>query len=973
VNRWWRDVGEILSRRTSLVLGVTVAVAVVLATGLPRLDFATGQDSFLDADSAAARDNERYQDAFGGETMVVLFTLDEGRTIVDLFTPANVAQLEEIEATLSADATFSSVVTPLIALTWTQDLVTSGTASAILARGAEREPDPAAVELRRQSDLLTVVRAGAAGAPDLANPEWVRFLLFDNAGFTVAEDGTPVPPPDTDLVVRPALQSFFPDRTHSILAGVVQGNASLDQLAEATAAVETAFAGRTFDNATVIVTGTPTFLTDINDYLQGGMMTLGAIAVAVMVVVLLLVFRVRWRLLPLAVVLLGVAAAFGLFGYLGIPLSLVTISGLPILIGIGVDFAIQIHSRVEEECVVDRDRSPFAATLDRLGPALVAATVAAALAFLVMLISKVPMIRDFGVLLAIGIVMLLLVGIVVPMAVLGARERRRNTLQLGRARAIEYVIAKLGAAPPWFALPFVALALVVPIVGLIVEDGVPIESDPINWADPDSESVVNARTLEAEAGFATTLGVFVETAGFERNGIYTDQLAAFTHDLVRAELGQHPELVRASSLVMTVSYLLEVPGATVLPPLGEDLLAAWTVAPPAVQRLLVSEDGNAANVLFQVGPSSLEDRALVVSDIEASIADPGDGARLPDNASATPAGLAIVGVGLLDNLTANRALLTITALAVVALWLVIRFASLPRALLAMVPISFAVGFSSIVVWALDITLSPMTTVSGPLVIATCGEFAVLILDRYLEERRDNGHDPVVATGVASIRTGRAFTASAFTTVGGFGVLMFAPLPLLRDFGAVVTLNVAVALLSALIVLPPLLRVADARGLVYTLGEPPLLARRRATVAAGAALAVVSVTALGFGLADADEEDREVLTVPATDQPAVLTTTTTAPPPTTGAPGDTLPPGPAERPGGLVAGAVYDAFSGAGAEPGVARCTADALLAVTPEPELLALGIASQPPTPEAAALVADAAAACGVPPEVSAAVAAGSG
>ena len=39
--------------------------------------------------------------------------------------------------------------------------------------------------------------------------------------------------------------------------------------------VEASLAGRTWEHAEVMVTGTPTFLTDINDYLQGGMLTLG--------------------------------------------------------------------------------------------------------------------------------------------------------------------------------------------------------------------------------------------------------------------------------------------------------------------------------------------------------------------------------------------------------------------------------------------------------------------------------------------------------------------------------------------------------------------------------------------------------------------------------------------------------------------------------------------------------------------------
>ena len=65
----------------------------------------------------------------------------------------------------------------------------------------------------------------------------------------------------------------------------------------------------------------PVLLKDINDYLRGGMLTLGGIAVAIMVVILLVLFNVRWRLLPLLVVLIGVVWAFGLAGYLGIPLT----------------------------------------------------------------------------------------------------------------------------------------------------------------------------------------------------------------------------------------------------------------------------------------------------------------------------------------------------------------------------------------------------------------------------------------------------------------------------------------------------------------------------------------------------------------------------------------------------------------------------------------------------------------------------
>ena len=67
-------------------------------------------------------------------------------------------------------------------------------------------------------------------------------------------------------------------------------------------------------------------------------------------------------------ILFGVIWAFGLAGYLGIPLTIVTIAGLPVLLGIGIDYAIQMHARVEEEVIIDRADHPIQETARGLGP-----------------------------------------------------------------------------------------------------------------------------------------------------------------------------------------------------------------------------------------------------------------------------------------------------------------------------------------------------------------------------------------------------------------------------------------------------------------------------------------------------------------------------------------------------------------------------------------------------------------------------
>jgi uncharacterized protein len=763
-------------------------------------------------------------------------------------------------------------------------------------------------------------------------------------------------------VVRKPLRAFVPDPRHAVFAAVLVGNAPLDALATGSAAVKDALAGRTFDNASVTITGTPTFLTDINDYLQGGMLLLGGIAVLVMMVILIVAFKVRWRLLPLVGMAVGVAWGFGAFGFTGTKLSLVTIAGLPILIGLGIEFAIQMQNRIEEERTIDHTAGPFGETLHHLGPPLLTATAAAVIAFLTVKTSKVPMVQDFGVLLSIGIVALLVAGIVLPTTLIGARERRAPSTRQPSETWVEASVRRLGSLHRAAVLPLVVIAVAIPILGLSLEKGSRIESDPVNWANQSSTAIKDARTLEHETGFASTLGIFVTAdPATASNGVFTDQMGAFQMDLVERSLAGNVELAQASSLATTVGWLIEVPGATPLPPTGLDMLQAYQLASPALQASMVADNGNAAQVLFQVGPSSLELRSTVLDNVKAAIADPGDAALLPKGASATTGGLAVVGVGLLENITANRAELTIVALLLVAAFVIIRYRNFTRGVLTMIPVLLAAGSSAVLVRVLDITLSPLTTVGGPLVVATCAEFAVLLIDRYAEERA-RGLDPDEATTVAARRTGRAFFTSALTTLGGFAVLMFSSLPLLADFGMVVTINIAVALLAALVVVPPLIKEADRRGLL-AMDERRLVVstrRRVVSLAGGGALAVVGVLMITNAVRVTTLATVEARTTDSIESPATIPPVTTVAPTTSLAPDATLPPGPAERPSGLVAGAFYDGLVAAGVEPGVARCAADDLLATTSEPDLIAKGVASVPRPPEVNTLLETAAKRCGV-------------
>jgi hydrophobe/amphiphile efflux-3 (HAE3) family protein len=502
------------------------------------------------------------------------------------------------------------------------------------------------------------------------------------------------------------------------------------------------------------------------------------------------------------VILLGVVWAFGLAGYLGIPLTIVTIAGLPVMLGVGIDYAIQMHARVEEEVIIDRDEHPIQETARNLGPALLVVTFDAIFAFLALRFAKVPMIRDFGLLLAIGIAVICLCSIFVPLAVLGIREYRSPTKGRDfREGPLGRLVVRLGSLPARAALPLIAMSLVLFVGGVLVEDKLTLQTDPVQWVNQDSDVIRSLHTLERETGSSSELGVFVQS-----KDPFSDDAVHFVDGFAKEQLQRHPEtLLTASSIVTTVSFLMEVPGASDVAPTGAEVKAAFDAAPTDIQRSTADVAKGSLNLIFRTGPSSLEERAVVVREIRDTVAPPA-------GVTATPSGLAVVGVGLLDNLEANRILLTYLAIGFVFLFLAVRLRSIVRSLLSLVPVLIAVGTASLVAWAFSLKLSPMTAVGGPLVVAACTEFTSLILLRFIEERR-RGLDPQQAVDVAAARTGRAFIVSALTAISGVAVIALSSLPLLRDFGIIVAMNVTVALLSALVVLPPMLVWADQRNWV----------------------------------------------------------------------------------------------------------------------------------------------------------------
>jgi len=228
--------------------------------------------------------------------------------------------------------------------------------------------------------------------------------------------------------------------------------------------------------------------------------------------------------------------------------------------------------------------------------------------------------------------------------------------------------------------------------------------------------------------------------------------------------------------------------------------------PQPVRDGLITPDGRAATIDFGLEPIPVKDLDDLIDQIQGDLKYE---LKPPAEVTVSPAGTMTLTARTTMALTANRELITLVGVLAVTLGLLAVYRNPLRALMPVLPIGLVVGWSAGFMYVAGIDLNPLTAVMGALIIGIGTEFTVLLLERYYEEKA-KGAPPREAMLTAVGRIGRAIGASGLTVTAGFATLIFSDFPALRDFGWVTVVTVLFALVSALVVVPPVVVWLDER-------------------------------------------------------------------------------------------------------------------------------------------------------------------
>jgi hypothetical protein len=720
-----------------------------------------------------------------------------------------------------------------------------------------------------QSLEQLALSTGITALPSIDSPQFIPEIVFDQTR------GVNQP--------KSRFAYLFPTKTSALIQIRLRASLSDAQQAQAISWIRQAIRMPRFHSAyggTYTVTGVPVVLHDLASQISGSILGLLIAAVLVMAATLLVVFRSRLRLLPLAVALAATGITFGLLAIIGASLTMASIAVLPILIGLAVDYGIQFQARAEEarraggaDGTPISARGAVAAAAGRAAPTIATAALATATGFLVLLLSPVPMVQDFGLLLVVGIAVALFCALTAGSAALVLADRDlgvvgaslRGAAELvgglgrsaggrlaGPARAVGGALAvagrgaldilagigrglsgrrrsrrsplgapaprnrrAAGAEPSFGGLVaavmrqpgrVLAVAAALAALGWVADTQTGVQSDVTKLVPAGMPALHNLRTLEHVTGVSGEIDVTVNGSNVASPSTvgwmirYENQL--LQHYGYLEEKGcAYSTLCPALSLPDLFSTGAQAANQT--PQLTQAQINSLLAAVPAYfSQAVITQDHRHATLAFGIRLMPLARQEQVIEYMQSHL-------NPPAGVHASLTGLPVLAAQANDALSSSsRRLLTLLAgLIAVGLVLTLVFRDPRRAIVPMVPIALATGWSALILFLIGIPLNPMSATLGTLVIAISTEFSVLLSERFRQER-ESGHDLSAALARTYRSTGAAVIASGLTAIFGFGVLVFSDITMLRDFGFVTLVDLTVSLGGVLLVLPAVLALSE---------------------------------------------------------------------------------------------------------------------------------------------------------------------
>ena len=594
---------------------------------------------------------------------------------------------------------------------------------------------------------------------------------------------------DEDIKLKSIFSDLVIDDNHILMMVKLEGNLQDSNKDLVYGSLLNALEKEDFGDISYIISGKPVLDASLRSEMKTNMKIMVALAVALMFIILLLVFKIRWRALSLGIIFVSVIGTLGFMGTINVPMTMVSMAVFPILIGLGIDYSIQFQNRYEEEGKVS-------ITLRQIGKAVGIAVLATVLGFISLYASPVPMIQDFGKMLTIGVVISFIGSIFLLMPILYLRDTfdEQTKRDIKKVDDKPTIIDKILMSSTKFVVKHSVLVIIVAVVvaslGIAVDSKVGVETDIETFMPQDMDALKDIHKIRDIVGSTNQMAIYMEG----ENILSQENVSWMKNTINKLEDEFSEIIVDVKSIDNIVGNFSDNEDMT-----HSEYLDIINELPKAQREMFLNNERDKAVILMNIKHLPTEDLQVFVNDIKEVLEDTSMRVEIT--------GKSALDVEMVKGLTDGRVKMTLIGIGLVFLALLLIYRNPIKSFIPVFPIVLIVGMSGGIMYLLGLKYTPITATLGALILGMGTEMTIMLLERYLEERQ-SGKDKLEAMLITVTMIGKATVASGLTTIGGFSVLMTSKFVILKDFGLMTVINISLALMSTFIILPAVLVLMD---------------------------------------------------------------------------------------------------------------------------------------------------------------------
>jgi hydrophobe/amphiphile efflux-3 (HAE3) family protein len=550
--------------------------------------------------------------------------------------------------------------------------------------------------------------------------------------------------------------------------------------------IEEAIARRGTFYTEMTITGTAVMQSALQEHTMNFLQYIFLIAIAFVSIVLILFHRtIKGVIIALLPTLFSIALTFGFLGIIQPQLTLLSISIIALLLGLGVDYSVHLMNRFTEEYKIEDDIERTSYILRNTGKAILLSTITTMIGFASLMISSMNPIVMFGLGCAIGIFFSFLSTIIlVPSLTILLKFKRDG--HIARWSSFAKIIVENKTRIIVIAIFFAVMSLIV----------LPQTKTDVNYFDMAPEGIPEVEKLieySNNFGGANFNALLVET---EPKGLTYPEVIEAIYDM---EVEMRNQGINLYSVADEVKNINDILGQNeIIESLSEYAGVDQVIFDTIAQQGLVDEDFSKTIILVYI-PTGLsmeqvEEKVNIINSIASQTI-------IPRNGKISHlTGQDAINVEINKKLADEQTRSMIIAILLVLAALILIFKSSIFGFLTMIPVAFVLMWEPGFLVLFEIPLNVITISIAAIMIGIGIDYGVHITHR-IQEERNKGMEKHRAIRISIERTGFSLVEAALTTVAGISSIFFISIAALQEFATVIILMTAFSCVAAALILP----------------------------------------------------------------------------------------------------------------------------------------------------------------------------